>query len=178
MEPRAIWVPAGRSSRARDRPCRPPRIAPSMASGSWPSRSLHIDHHWCQPGQRSGACLVGESEREALAVDVMPLSVEEHHGAKAAGGRPARMASWLMPSIRQPSPAKTQVQCPRPCRQNRGSRRSPQPWRSPRNWPKPWPTRAGGWVSIPSAMAVFGVTGGARAPLAEGSSLLQPVNRS
>ena len=80
-------------------------IARSMSSGSWPS-------HACtdQPAASNRCLLVGDVRRGITLPSIeMPLSSQNTMSLLSFCLPASPIASWLMPSIRQPSPAITQV---------------------------------------------------------------------
>ena len=136
-----------------------PRPAPgAIAPWSWPSTAFTA-----QPAALKRASWSPVSAMVAAPVDGDVVVVPEHGQlGSASAGRRGEMASWLIPSIRQPSPAITQVRW-----STRSSPKRAFRWRSAIAMPtavaRPWPSGPV-VVSTPGVWPYSGWPGGHASP--------------
>ena len=127
--------------------------ARSMSSGSWPSQDST-----CQPAATKRARWSVVSDSDTLPSIEMPL-LSHSTIRRLSFCIPARpIASWLIPSIRQPSPAMTQVRwftkcSPKRARSDASAIAKPTPFASPCpsgpvvvSIPAAWPNS--GWPAV------------------------------
>jgi hypothetical protein len=81
---------------------RPAAIAPRISSVSWPSISST-----CQPDARKRSTWSSETARLVAPSIEMELSSQKAISRPSLRWPASEIASWLMPSMRQPSPMKT-----------------------------------------------------------------------
>ncbi len=140
--------------------------ARSISAGSWPSQDSVR-----QPDAANRASWSVESDSDTAPSMVMSLSSHRTISRPSFRWPASAMASWLMPSIRQPSPAMTQVRWSHRVRPELGAHLGLGHGEADRGR-QPLTQRAGRRLD-PLGVAVFGMARRDRAPLAEVADLVQ-----